>query len=106
MQENIDFVSSDIHFLSLGLDTQYLTCGLRGVIKVQKSANDIIKNWQEGVKDKNENKRLFAAPFTPQDVCDFVFSHESWAPGGLICLYHALVHEFGREEVERVLSSY
>jgi hypothetical protein len=106
MQENIDFVSSDIHFLSLGLDTHYITCGLRGMVKVQKSASEIMKNWRAGVKDKMENKHLFAIPFTPQDVCDFVFSHEPWAPGGLICLYHTLVHEFGRTEVDRIIASY
>ena len=104
--ENKDFVVSDIIFLSLGLDTEYYMCGLRGFIKIQKTAPDIMKNWQAGVKDKMENKKLFAVPFTVEDVCGFVFSHGPWGGGALLGIYHTLVHEFGREAVEHVLSSW
>ena len=103
--ENSDFAGADILFLGLGLDTEYFMCGLRGVLKSQKTANEIVKNWQKGVKDKMENKRIFAVPFTPEEVCEFVFSHEPWGAGALMGIYHTLVHEFGRESVERVLSS-
>ena len=49
---------------------------------------------------------VFSVPFTPEEACSFVFSHEPFSPGGLVCLYHALVHEFGREHVNSTLSSY
>lgn len=104
--ENSDFSASDILFLGLGLDTEYYMCGLRGLMKSQKTANEIIKSWQMGAKDKIENKKLFAIPFTLEDVCEFVFSHGPWAGGALMGIYHTLVHEFGRVSVERVLSSY
>lgn len=104
--ENSDFSASDILFLGLGLDTEYYMCGLRGVMKSRKTANEIMKNWQIGVKDKMENRRLFAIPFTVEDVCAFVFSHEPWGGGALMGIYHTLVHEFGKEAVEKVLSSY
>jgi DNA-binding XRE family transcriptional regulator len=104
--ENADFSVSDILFLSFGLDTEYYMCGLRGLMKLQNTANEIIKNWQIGVKDKLENKKFFAIPFTPQDVCEFVFSHSPWGGGALMGIYHTLVHEFGRKEVDKVLSSY
>jgi transcriptional regulator with XRE-family HTH domain len=104
--ENSDFFVSDILFLALGLDTEYYMCGLRGFMKSQKTANEIMKNWQIGVKDKMENKKLFAIPFTPEDVCKFVFSHEPWGGGALMGIYHTLVHEFGKEEVNTALSSY
>ncbi len=104
LQEHLDFSASDILFLSLGLDTQYAMCGLRGFIKVQKSADEIKRKWQRGVKDKLENKHLFAVRFTPQDVFDFVFLHEPWGAGALMGIYHTLIHEFGREEVERVIA--
>ena len=104
IHEPADFSLSAIQFLSFSVDTHYALYGLRGMVKVNKTAEDILRNWRAGVKDKMENKKIFAVPFTPQDVCSFVFSHEPFA--GLICLYHALVHEFGREEVNSVISSY
>lgn len=104
--ENSDFSVSDILFLGFGLDTEYYMCGLRGFIKVSQTAQEIMKTWQIGVKDKLENKKLFAVPFTPEDVCEFVFSREPWGGGALMGIYHTLVHEFGREHVNSVLASY
>ncbi len=104
LHERSDFSVSDIRLLSFGVDTQYMLWGLRGVIKLKKSIDEIVKNWHAGVKDKIENKHIFPIKFTPQDVQKFVFSHENWTPGGLICVYHALIHEFGREEVESALA--
>src|SRR5260370_3934390 len=105
MHEPLDYSISDILFLSFSVDTHYALYGLRGMVKVNKSFEEILTNWRAGVKDKMENKKLFAVPFTPQEVCAFVSSHESFSPGGLICLYHALVHEFGREQVNSIISS-
>ncbi|HLI70785.1 MAG TPA: helix-turn-helix transcriptional regulator [Ktedonobacteraceae bacterium] len=104
--ENNDFFVSDILFLGLGLDTEYFMCGLRGLIKSPKTAHEIMKNWQIGVKDKMENKKLIAVPFTLEKVCEFVFTHEPWGGGALMGIYHTLVHEFGREAVDRALASY
>jgi len=104
--ENSDFSVSDILFLALGLDTEYYMCGLRGFLKSQKTASEIMRNWQIGVKDKMENKKLFAVPFTPEDVCKFVFSHEPWGGGALMGIYHTLVHEFGKEQIDSAVSSY
>lgn len=106
LEENIDFTPSDIQFLSFGLDTQDFICALRGMVRVQVRAEDIVKKWRSGVKDKMENKRLYPVLFTPSEVCDFVFGQGPWVPGGLVSLYHSLVHEFGRAEVDRIISSY
>lgn len=106
LDEQLDFPLSAIQFLSFSVDTYYALYGLRGIARMNKSVEEILRNWQSGVKDKIENKKLFAVPFTPQDVCSFVFSHKPFSSGGLVCLYHALVHEFGREQVNKVLSSY
>ena len=101
----LDFSVPDIQLLSFSVDTHYALYGLRGMVKVKKSSEEILRNWHAGGKDKMENQKLFAVPFTPQGVCSFVFSHEPWA-GGLVGLYHALAHEFGREQVNSVISSY
>jgi hypothetical protein len=106
IRESLDFSISDILFLSFSVDTHYALYGLRGMVKVNKSFEEILTNWQAGVKDKMENQKMFAIPFTPREVCGFVFSHESFSPGGLVCLYHALVHEFGREQVNNALFSH
>ena len=106
LEENIDFSLQDIRFLSFGLDTHDFICALRGMIRVQLSADEILKKWRTGVKDKMENKRLYPVLFTPRSVCDFVFAQGPWVPGGLISLYHSLVHEFGRAEVDQIISSY
>jgi len=103
IHEPLDFSLSDILFLSFSVDTHYALYGLRGMVKVNKGAEEILANWQAGVKDKIENQRLLAIPFTPEDVCEFVFSQGSC---GLIGIYHALVHEFGRERVNRVVFSH
>lgn len=104
LQEFIDFSPSDIRFLSFSVDTQYALYGLRGMIKVNRNFEEILRNWRAGVKDKIENKKIFVIPFTPQEVCSFIFSHEPFSPGGLVCLYHSLVHEFGREQVNKAMS--
>ncbi|HJT59941.1 MAG TPA: helix-turn-helix transcriptional regulator [Ktedonobacteraceae bacterium] len=104
--EKSDFSLSDILFLALGLDTEHYMCGLRGFMKSQKTAKEIMSNWQQGVKDKLENKKLFAIPFTPEDVCAFVFSHGPWGGGALMGIYHTLVHEFGKAHVTIALTAY
>lgn len=105
LRESVDFRLSDILFLSFTVDVHYALYGLRGMLKVSKTADEILQGWHAGVKDKRENGSVFAVPFTPHDICEFVYSHHTFAPGGLVCLYHTLAHEFGREEIEQVLSS-
>jgi hypothetical protein len=80
--------------------------GILGMIKIKKTIAQVLERWQRGAKDKIENKKVFPIPLTPQDICAFVFSHENWTPGGLICPYHTLVHEFGREEVDKTIAPY
>lgn len=105
LHEGVDFSQGDIQFLSFTVDTHYALYGMRGIVKVNRSADEIMQKWHSGVKDKMENKQVFTVRFTPEDIAAFVFSHDSWA-GGLICIYHALIYEFGHERVDRVLDSY
>lgn len=98
LHESIDFSASDITFLSFGIDTRYALRGLTGMVKVKKSAEKILRLWENGVRDKFENQKLFPVPFTPQDVISFAYSHLPFSPGPT--LYYALVHEFGRIAVD------
>jgi hypothetical protein len=106
LREGYDFASNHILFLCFGADTQYGLYGPRGMIKIERTSSEVLKIWQNGVKDKMESKKLLSLPFNPSDVASFVFGHNPWFPGALPGLYFTLVHEFGREEVDRVLSSY
>ncbi len=98
LYESIDFSVSDITFLSFGVDTRYSLRGLTGMIKVKTSIEKLILRWNNGVRDKFENQKLFPVPFTPKDVITFAYSHQPFAPGPT--LYYALIHEFGLTMVE------
>lgn len=101
-----DFSASDILLLSFAVDTEYCMWGVFGMVKLQKRIDEVLGTMQRGVQDRWENRKIFSVPFTPKEICSFVFSHEPFSPGGLVCLYHALVHEFGREEVDKIIDSY
>ena len=101
-----DFKSSDIILLSLGVDTLYSLWGLRGMVKVHKTIEEITKHWNSGVKDKLENARIHPIKFDLHTIVPFVFSHEPWTPSALVCLYHTLVHEFGRKKVDEAIGRY
>ena len=103
LYEPNDFKSSDIVLLSLGVDTRYSLWGLRGMVKVNRTIEEIVRKWKSGVKDKPENARIHPVKFDLNTIIPFVFSHQQWTPSGLVCLYHALVHEFGPQAVEKAI---
>jgi hypothetical protein len=77
--------------------------GNKRVSKDKYIYRDIINIWKKGVKDKIENMRIHAVKFEPEAIAQFVFSHSLWTPGGLACIYHALVYEYGRRRVEEAI---
>lgn len=98
LHEPVDFSISDILFLNFGVDTRYGLRGLTGIVKIKMSIEKLLLRWENGVRDKFENQKLFPVPFTPKDVISFAYSHQPFAPGPT--LYYALVHEFGRPMIE------
>ncbi len=103
LHESVDFSVADITFLSFGVDTRYALRGLTGMVKIKRSIEKLLLLWDNGVRDKFENQKLFPVPFTPKDVVSFAYSHQPFAPGPT--LYNALVHEFGRSMVEDAFDS-
>ena len=103
LHESVDFSVADITFLSFGVDTRYALRRLTGMVKIKRSIEKLLRLWDNGVKDKFENQRLFPVPFTPKDVVTFAYAHQPFAPGPTI--YNALVHEFGRSMVEDAFDS-
>ncbi|HLL78491.1 MAG TPA: hypothetical protein VKT25_03280, partial [Ktedonobacteraceae bacterium] len=103
LHESIDFSVADITFLSFGVDTRYALRGLTGMVKINRSIDKLLSRWDNGVRDKFENHKLFPVPFTPKDVVSFAYTHQPFAPGPT--LYNALVHEFGHAMVEDAFDS-
>ncbi|HLJ34847.1 MAG TPA: hypothetical protein VKU38_14390 [Ktedonobacteraceae bacterium] len=103
LYESVDFSVADITFLSFGVDTRYALRGLTGMVKIKRSIEKLLRLWDNGVKDKFENHKLFPVPFTPEDVVTFAYAHQPFAPGPTI--YNALVHEFGRLMIEDAFDS-
>ncbi|HEU0000674.1 MAG TPA: hypothetical protein VFQ36_07235, partial [Ktedonobacteraceae bacterium] len=103
LYESVDFSVADIIFLGFGVDTRYALRGLNGLVKIKQSIDKLLRRWDNGARDKFENHKLFAVPFTPEDVVSFAYSHQPFAPGPT--LYNALVHEFGRSMVEDTFDS-
>ncbi len=101
-----DFNSKNVIFLSFGVDTRYSQWCLLGIVKVYKTAQEIINYRKAGVKDRLENAKIHTVKFDLDAIIPFVFSHAPWAPGGLACLYHSLVYEFGRSRLEETLVKY
>ena len=104
LHEAVDFSVSDIIFLSFGVDTRYGLRGLTGMVKIKRSIEKLLDLWDNGVRDKFENQKLFPVPFTPDDVISFAYAHQPFAPGPT--LYYALVHEFGRSTVEKAIEDH
>jgi hypothetical protein len=98
LHESVDFAVTDITFLSFGVDTRYGLRGLTGMVKIHRSIEKLLSLWNNGVRDKFENHKLFPVPFTSKDVVSFAYTHQPFAPGPT--LYYALVHEFGRSMIE------
>ena len=99
--EQVDFLPRDILFLNFGVNTTNALWALRGMVRVQRTCQEILDKWSKGVKDKMENQKLYPLPFTPEDYIQFITEHQMVGES----LYYALVHEFGREKVEQVLPS-
>jgi hypothetical protein len=102
LMEHVDFFPKDILFLNFGVNTTNALWALRGMVRVQRTCQEILEKWSKGVKDKLENQKLYPLPFTPKDYLQFIIEHKMVGES----LYYALVHEFGREQVEKVLSLY
>lgn len=98
----VDFARDHLILTTFAVDTEFAMWGMFGFVKVERTANEVIQHINKS-RDLFENRKLFAVPFTPEDVSAFIFEHQPFSPGGIVCLYHALVHEFGYETVDRVI---
>lgn len=101
-----DYALSDIQFLSFAVDTEYAMWGLFGLVRVEKRLEEVLEAMRRRARDKFEQAHVFHMPFTPEEIAAFVFENQPFSPGGLVCLYHALVHEYGHEKVDRAIATH
>ncbi len=103
LHESLDFSAADITVLCFGVDTRYALRGLTGMVKIKRNIDKLLQLWDNEVRDKFENQKLYPVPFTPEDAVSFGYTHQPFtcAPA----LYYALVHEFGRSIVEGAFES-
>jgi hypothetical protein len=101
-----DIPVSDVTLLSFGVNTQYVQWAMLGFAKVNKTVEEIVEFRSRGVRDKWENSEFNIVKFDLKEIVTYVFTHEPWAPGALACLYQTLVHEFGREKVDKEIAAF
>jgi len=100
--EHVDFFPRDVLFLNFGVNTTNALWAIRGMVRVQRTCQEVLDKWSKGVKDKMEKQKLYSLPFTAEGYIQFITKHKIVGES----LYYALVHEFGRGAVEKALSSY
>lgn len=73
------------------------------MVKIKLSIKKLLQRWDNRVRDKFENQKIFSGPFTTKDVVSFRYAHQPFtcAPK----LYYALVHKFGRMMVENAFEN-
>lgn len=106
LHQGEDWSPEDLLFLSFGVDSWYAQWGLLGMVRIHKTASELLGYQKAGVKDKLENAQISLVDFQSEKLIAFAMASQPWTPGGLTCLYHALVHEFGRARVEKALKRF
>jgi len=87
-------------FLNFGVNTANALWALRGMVRTQRTCQEILDKWSKGVKDKLENQKLFPLPFTPDHYIQFITEHQMVGES-LIMLW---CMSFGRDKVEHALA--
>ena len=95
----VEISQSDIKFLGFGVDMDYYQWNLIGVVYVDKSADEILRDRTRGTKGKWENRKVFSVHSDPRTVFEFLKDKKIWSTG-LVTIYWALVHKHGKNKVK------
>lgn len=95
--------SSELTWLSFGVNPINCAYGLIGIVRTKFALDAILSRTSAGAsKDSWENKSIEYTEFTPISVANFMKKNpKSWHPFTLITILHALVSEYGIDEVEK-----
>ena len=95
----VEISQSDIKFLGFGVDMDYYQWGVLGVVYVDRTANEILKDLTRGAKGKWENREVQPIDSDPRTVFEYLKGKKIWSTG-LVTIYWALVHKYGKNRVE------
>ena len=95
----VEISQSDIKFLGFGVDMDYYQWNVLGVVYVDKTANEILKDLTRGAKGKWENREVQPVDSDPRTVFEYLKGKKIWSTG-LVTIYWALVHKYGKNRVE------
>jgi len=102
----VDVPEEDILFLSFGANAVLCEYALCGLARIRETAEQVARIRATGVpKDKWESQSLRFVRWTPREVARFVAEQGPWSPFALVTVYHALIHDFGREATDRAFSA-
>ena len=89
-------------FLGFGVDTEFYQWNLIGVAHISETAEHIIENRNRGIGGKWEPKKIEIVDANPRVVLSRLKQELIWATG-LVAIYWALVHEYGKKRVDRIV---
>jgi len=95
----VKLVQDQITFLGFGVDMDYYQWNIIGVARITETATDALRNRERGTGGKWETKEFEIVDFEPRAVLTHLKERKIWSTG-LITAYWALVHEYGKKQVE------
>lgn len=105
----IEIQIEEVRFLSVGVKPQDNQYAILGVTKLGYDLKRVeLLRSTKAAKDSWELSKILPLPIkNPESVIRFIYNNEpdSWSPNGLVCIFHALVYEFGKRSVANALMS-
>jgi hypothetical protein len=98
----ISLVQDEIAFLGFGVDTEYYQWNLIGMARVQETAERLLESRTRGTGGKWETQKIEIIDADPKIVLNYLKHEKIWATG-LVAIYWALVHEYGKKRVDSIV---
>lgn len=100
-QEELGIVllQSNITFLGFGVDMEYYQWNIVGVAHTVRTAGQVLEGRTCGTAGKWETRTIKPIDADPRIVFNYLRNHKMWSTGW-IAIYWALVHEWGKTEVD------
>lgn len=98
----IALVQDEITFLGFGVDTEYYQWNILGVARLSDTAEHLLESRTRGIGGKWETKKIEVIDSDPRVVLNRVKREKIWATG-LVAIYWALVHEYGRARINAAI---
>lgn len=95
----IELVQDQIAFLGFGVDLEYYQWNMLAVAHASETSSTVLERYRRGTSGKWESKKIEIIDSTPPFVFNYLRKEKLWSTG-IVAIYWALVHEYGRKRVE------